>query len=460
MCSNFQAVLKIAGLVREQGGRALLVGGCVRDRIQGIESKDFDLEVYGLAPETLRRTVEREFPLDLVGMSFGVFKVHHYDIDIALPRLENKTGAGHRGFMIQSVPDLSYAEAAARRDFTVNAIMCDPLTDEIIDPWNGRQDIADGVLRHVSEHFCEDPLRVLRAMQFAARFNFKVAPETVKICSTLSQEELPVERLSAEWEKLLLKGAKPSAGLEFLRECNWIRYYPELEAMIGCPQNPVFHPEGDVWRHTMQVMDHAAKMRSGNSDDDLVLMLAALCHDMGKPGTTFTDENGKIVSPGHDRSGEELAKNFINRIWRRNDLPDKVVPLVACHMSPVSLVMQEATDRAYRRLAVSAGRLDLLADLAESDVCGISRSRQEIEETVALLNEFRATARRLAVIAAAPKPLILGRHLIAMGIKPGREMGVILKRAFDAQLDGEFTDIDGGLKWLLTHLGDNAVDQT
>ena len=239
----YQQILHIAQLLKDVGGRALLVGGCVRDSVLGLECKDYDMEVYGLSMDSIRDVLGKEYRLDFVGASFGVLKIHGLDIDIALPRVENKTSSGHKGFDVQFVPDLSYADAASRRDFTINAIMRDPLTDEIIDPWGGMDDLKKGVIRHVSEHFAEDPLRVLRAMQFSARFDATVADDTVKLCSTLSQSELAQERVATEWEKLLLKGKKPSKGLRFLRDCGWVDNYPELKALIGCKQEPKWQPK-------------------------------------------------------------------------------------------------------------------------------------------------------------------------------------------------------------------------
>ncbi len=409
----FQAVRRIAELIRQNGGRTLLVGGCVRDAILGIENKDFDLEVYGLSAEQIRQTVGAEFPLDLVGVCFGVFKVHHFDIDIALPRIENKTGAGHRGFMIETVPDLSYADAAARRDFTVNAIMRDPLTDEIIDPWNGQRDLRQKILRHVSSHFSEDPLRVLRCMQFAARFGFTVAPETIRLCAGLSQHELAQERIGEEWEKLLLKAKKPSNGLNFLRDCGWIRFYPELAALTGDSQ----------WEYTLRISDAAAELRSGKNEfDSLVLMTAALCLGISR-----------------QPDGAKAACRFIEQIWRRNDLPEAVLPLVNAHAKPVMLAIQNAADKEYRKLALEVKRLDLLSLLAEAEIQGAEPDA---------LRRFREKAEALHIYREPPKPILLGRHLIERGYKPGPDMGKILGQCFTAQIDGIFTDLNGGLKYL------------
>ena len=228
------AVRGIAAMARDAGGRALLVGGCVRDAIRGICGHDYDLEVYGIPSEKLYSMLSSRFSVNKVGMSFGVMKIGGLDIDVSLPRRESKTTPGHRGFLVDTIPGLPYHEACARRDFTINSILADPLTGEIIDPFKGVADIENRIIRHVSDHFSEDPLRVLRAMQFAARFGYDIAPETIAECSRMTPENLPAERLAGEWEKLLLKGSKPSLGLAFLRGCGWIRHYPEQIGRASC----------------------------------------------------------------------------------------------------------------------------------------------------------------------------------------------------------------------------------
>ncbi|MBR5080419.1 MAG: HD domain-containing protein [Victivallales bacterium] len=440
-------VRHIAELLTSAGGRALLVGGCVRDSLLGLTSKDFDMEVYGLSMEAIRDILGKEYKLDFVGMAFGVLKVLHYDIDIALPRVENKTNSGHKGFDVMFVPNLSYADAASRRDFTINAIMRDPLSNELIDPWNGVKDLHDGVLRHVSAHFVEDPLRVLRAMQFAARFDFQIAEETVHLCSTLSQDELAQERVAAEWEKLLLKGRKPSKGLSFLRDCGWIDYYPELKALIGCKQEPEWHPEGDVWEHTLRVLDAAAAMRHYAETENLVLMLAALCHDFGKPLTTKVDDRGRIISHAHDEAGVEPTKAFIRRIWNKKELDD-VMPLVKRHMLPTMFIQNDAPDRAYRRLSLEVRSMELLADVAECDLRGVEMPEDLLKAKIARIDLFRERANALNVMAESPKPIILGRHLLERGFKPGPQMKPILDKCFDAQLNGDFNDLPKALEYL------------
>lgn len=449
--STQDAVTEVAGLVKAAGGRALLVGGCVRDALLGrTDIKDFDIEVFGLAPEKLCDTLGSRFRLDLVGLSFGVVKLHHYDIDVALPRRETKLGLGHKAFDMTYDPHLPIAEAAARRDFTVNAVYRDPLTDEIIDPWNGRRDLDARVLRHVSPHFREDPLRVLRGMQFIARFGLDPAPETVDICRTMTPEGLPRERLFEEWSKLIVKGVRISAGLDFLRRVGWVRYYPELAALIGCRQDPEWHPEGDVWNHTLCCLDAFAKDRDARGRDaaeDLVTGLAVLCHDFGKPATTAYDPVRKrIRSLGHDDAGVEPTRTFLRRLTDETRLLREVPPLVRHHMRPFAMWKNRSGENAIRRLAAEVVRIDRLLRVAAADDGGRPPFPSEPEP----LEWLAAEAERLRVKDAAPKPLLLGRDLIALGLTPGVRFGEILRAAYDAQLDGRFTDREGALAYLRT----------
>ena len=403
------SVLRIAELLRNAGGRAFLVGGCVRDTLMNTHCKDFDLEIYGLSADQIRSALRDSFELDLVGASFGVMKVHHHPVDLALPRRENKIGAGHRGFLVETCPDLSFAEAAARRDFTINAIMMDPLTGEILDPWNGQRDLKEGILRHVSTHFSEDPLRVLRGMQFAARFGFQIAPETIRLCRTLSQNELAGERIGSEWEKLLRKGVTPSRGLEFLKACRWIRFYPELERLSDAR-----------WKETLNRVDRAASLRSGNdaSDDDLVLMTAALLRSCGEPETD--------------------ARAFCERLRSSIRITEGTIRLLRC--APEMDGLLDSDDAAIRRLSFRAAGLDLLLKLAQA----------EPSDHAAQIEKLRKRASELGVLAEPPRPILMGRDLAACGIPPGPDMGRLLSRCMDAQLDGLFATREEGLRYLRT----------
>ena len=435
--------------IRRAGGRALLVGGSVRDSLLSKPIKDLDLEVFGLDPERLVTTLESRFELDLVGRSFGVVKIKRLPIDVALPRRESKRGLGHKGFEVMSDPDLSFEAAAARRDFTINAMGLDPLTGELLDPWGGRQDLTDRILRHVSEAFSEDPLRVLRGMQFVARFELDAHPSTVAACRSVEPEGLPKERIFDEWRKLILTGHKISSGLAFLRRSGWIRYFPEIDKLVHCPQDPEWHPEGDVFTHTGHVLDAFARERTATPAEDLVVGLACLCHDFAKPDTTaFTD--GRWRSPGHEEAGEVPTRSFLGRMTDQQKLIDEVVPLVREHLKPMMLYKAGAKPPAVRRLARRVGRIDRLIRVCRADHGGRPPLPFDGFPAGVWLAEQAAA---LKLEAEAPKPILQGRHLIALGRRPGPDFGSVLQACFEAQLDGEFEDVEGGLRMARRILG-------
>ncbi len=448
-----QAQETIAAKVADAGGRALLVGGTVRDAFLGHPTVDLDIEVFGLAPEELRQVLAEDFKLDLVGQSFGVLKIRHLAIDIAIPRRESKRGLGHKGFEIHSDPDLSLEEAASRRDFTVNAMAWDPLREELLDPFGGLGDLKRRILRHVSDKFSEDPLRVLRGMQFIARFALEPAPETVELCRRIEPEGLASERIFDEWRKLLLQGVEISRGLEFLRACGWVKYFPELERLIDCPQDPQWHPEGDVWTHTGHVMDAFARERLGDSWEDLVVGLACLCHDFGKPATTFVDDDGRIRSPGHEEEGDEPTRGFLARLTNQESLAAEVVPLVREHLKPIHLYKADAGAAAIRRLARRVGRIDRLVRVCRADHAG--RPPLPFDGFPAGF-WLLAKAAALEVAASKPEPIVMGRHLIELGLEPGPHFKQILDACFEAQLDGEFGDLDAGLEVARRAIEENA----
>lgn len=441
-----EETLKIAEAVRNAGGRALLVGGWVRDALLGIRSKDIDIEVYGLSSDELEALLNKYFRADRVGKAFAVYKLKGLPIDVSLPRRESKTGTGHKGFTVEGDPEMSFEEAASRRDFTLNAVMWDPLSNEIIDPYNGRKDIEKRQLRHVSDKFSEDPLRVLRGMQFVARFKLKPAAETIALCQNIEPEGLPKERLFEEWKKLLLRGIDISAGLNFLKDTGWVKYFPELEALIDCKQDAQWHPEGDVWVHTSHCLDAFARNRIDEEWEDLIVGLAVLCHDFGKPLTTIVDEEGRIRSPKHETVGLRPAESFLKRLTDEKAIIEEVLPLVETHMRPNALYKTDAGDAAIRRLARLVKRIDRLLRVVDADMGG----RPPLPADSEAGEWLKKRAEDLAVKDAAPEPIILGRHLIEQGLKPGTHFGEILREAYEAQLDGAFQDIDGGLAWLNT----------
>jgi len=437
---------KIAELIQAKGGRALLVGGCVRDSLLNIPAKDVDMEVYGLGIDAIEEALGHTYRLDAVGRSFGVLIVKGHNIDIALPRRESKVGSKHTDFVFQGDPSMLPREAASRRDFTINAISFDPLSQELIDPFSGVNDLKNGCLRHVSDAFGEDPLRVLRGMQFIARFDLAASPQTLALCRKLTPRDLPPERLWDEWKKLILRGSHISKGLQFLHACGWLRYFPELNVLIGCQQDPKWHPEGDVWTHTGHCMDAFAKNRIGDEWEDLVVGLAVLCHDIGKPVSTFLDlETGRIRSPRHDIRGVPIARVFLERLTRQKKVFEEVLPLIECHMRPLALYKSGAGDSAIRRLANRVKRIDRLVRVAHADKSGRPPLQiDDFSEGEWLLNK----AAELNIQDRAPKPLIMGRHLIELGLKPGPHFNKILKSCYEAQLEGLFTDIENGKNYL------------
>ena len=425
-----------------------MVGGSVRDLIWREYPKELDFEARGLSVEEIKSLLSPHFKCNEVGKAFGVLKIKGQPIEIALPRTEIKTGSGHKGFSIDVDPNLPFEEAVLRRDFTINALGLNPLTDELFDPCRGRQDIADRILSHVGPAFKEDPLRVLRGMQCIARFQLKPKPSTIHICQSMDMENLAPERIYEEWKKLILKGVNLTEGLNFLQDTGWVKYFPELLALIGCDQEPEWHPEGDVWVHTLHCMDAFAQERVGDDWEDLVVGLAVLCHDLGKPLTTNIGKDGRIRSPMHEAKGEEPTRSFLSRLTTQVDLHEQVVPLVRRHLSPRTFYKDQAGDGAIRRLANKVKRIDRLVRVAAADIAGRPPRKDEFPEGPWLLQR----AEELKVKDSAPQPIILGRHLIEHGLRPGPAFGPILKQCFEAQLDGAFQNRTEGVRFLKTVL--------
>ena len=437
--------LGIARSAREAGGRALIVGGYVRDHLRGAKSvmpPELDLEVYGLPAERLRALLERFGRVDAVGASFTVYKLGQ--LDVALPRTESKTGRGHKGFRVTGDPSLPIEQAARRRDFTVNAIAWDPLDNEYFDPHGGRDDLQSGCLRMVDpETFGDDSLRVLRAVQFAARLGFKVDETTKALCRTIPLDDLPAERIWGEMEKLLLRAERPSLGFEVAREIGVVeRLFPELHALIDCPQEEEWHPEGDVWVHTLLVIDQArTRINDLPPPQQLAVMLAAVCHDFGKPSTTaFSD--GRIRSLNHEAEGVPPTIAFLDRLnvhsFDGYDVRGQVVGLVAHHLKPGMwwAAKDGVGNGAFRRLARKVD-LELLARLAKSDCLG----RTGYFDCSAM-DWFLERARELGVEHGPPPPLLMGRHLLELGVRPGPQVGSLLKQIYERQLEGEITTLD------------------
>ena len=440
-------IIELAKIVDASGGRAMLVGGCVRDDLMGIEPKDWDVEVYGIEPTKLREILNDFGEVNAVGEAFTVYKIGQ-DLDVSLPRRERKIGRGHRGFVVEGDPDLSFEEAAKRRDFTINAILQDILTGEIIDCYNGREDIKNKILRVVSrETFAEDSLRVLRAAQFAARFEFEIEAETQEICRSIDLTDLPKERIWGELEKLLLKAEKPSIGLRCFYDLGIAKQlFPELVALVGVPQEPEWHPEGNVDIHTLMVVDEARKLI-----DDLefakqvTVMLGALCHDFGKPATTaFFD--GRWRSHAHDEAGVEPTLSFLDKLGVFTldgyDVRSQIVQLVRYHLTPGMFYKSKPGDGAFRRLA---GKVepDLLYRVAKADSLGRNPEWLPKEKWFKAESQewFIKKVRELNIERKAPPAILMGRHLIELGLNPSPQFKKIIDAVYEKQLDGQITNL-------------------
>ncbi|HYO90944.1 MAG TPA: HD domain-containing protein [Pyrinomonadaceae bacterium] len=445
-----EKILRLARAVRETGGRALMVGGCVRDHLMGGQPKDWDVEVYGIEPARLRELLDGIGRVNIAGEAFTVYKIGP-DLDVSLPRRERKAGRGHRAFVIEGDPRMEFEEAARRRDFTINAIMEDPLTGELIDPFGGREDIERKLLRAVSaETFAEDSLRVLRAAQFAARFEFEIEPQTIALCQTIDLTDLPRERIWGEMEKLLLRAERPSIGLRWLYELGVVeQLFPEMKALVGVPQEYDWHPEGDVDVHTMLVVDRARELIEDLPyPKQVTVMLAALCHDFGKPATTEFIE-GRWRSRGHEEAGVAPTESFLERLNIHTldgyDVRAQTIALVRDHLKPGELYYrrEEIGDGAFRRLAHKC-ELDLLYRVARADRLGRNAEWVPRERwyTAEAQEWFIRRARELAVETHAPAPLLMGRHLLEMGVKPSPLMGEITRAVYEMHLDGRVRDVE------------------
>jgi tRNA nucleotidyltransferase (CCA-adding enzyme) len=448
-----QLVTDLSRALSDAGGRAMLNGGCVRDGLMGGEPKDWDIEVYGVEPQQLREILDTFGGVNVVGEAFTVYKIGR-DLDVSLPRRERKIGAGHKGFAIEGDPYMSFEDACRRRDFTINAILQDAITGEIVDPFDGQGDIKRTILKMVSaETFAEDSLRVLRAAQFAARFQFKVDEATAALCSSIDVTDLPRERIWGELEKLLLKAERPSIGLQLLYDFGVIRaLFPELQALVGVPQEPEWHPEGDVDVHTMMVVDEARKLIDGlDHSRQVTVMLGALAHDLGKPPTTeFVD--GRTRSRGHDEAGIEPTLSFLDRLGIFTldgfDVRNQVVQLVKYHLKPGEFYKGKTPvgDGAFRRLARKV-EPDLLYRVAKADSLGRNpdwlppekRFGSEAQEW------FIQKVRELQIEHRPPAAILMGRHLLEMGMEPSPDFKRILDAVYEMQLDGKITDLESAV---------------
>lgn len=427
---NITLAKRIATAIANEGGRAYYVGGYVRDQILGVENKDIDIEIHGITIDILEKILLSFGKPISMGNSFGIYQLQNANVDISLPR------SGEDLYKID--PFIGIEAAAGRRDFTINALMQDILTNEVIDFFGGREDIDNRIIRQVSNHtFISNPLRVFRAAQFAARFSFSVDNKTSLSASEINLSTIASERVYSELEKALLKAEKPSAFFEELRKMNQLSvWFPELAALIDVLQNPVHHPEGNVWIHTMQVLDEAAKLRE-KSYHPYWFMLSALCHDYGKALTT-EEQSGTLHAYGHEIEGLLLTEHFLNRLTSNFKLTQYVLNMVELHMKPNSMARNTESVKSFMKLFDQSICPEDLLLLSKADYLGRVGEETDVELQI---NNYKPTEAKLHDMLSRfrkemAQPYVRGRDLVEAGIEPGALMGEALQYAHKLRIAG------------------------
>jgi tRNA nucleotidyltransferase (CCA-adding enzyme) len=443
-------VMQVCEAVKAAGGRALLVGGCVRDMQLGLAPEDWDIEVYGLSAEVIQELLSKIDTVDLVGESFSVWQFHHGAVDVNMPRRERKISLGHKGFEVSADPSMTVKEASARRDFTINSMAFDPLTGELLDYYGGLKDLKLRLLRHTSPAFSEDPLRVLRGAQFASRFGMSMTEETQELCRQLrpEAETLAKERVWVEWKKMLL-GRYPASGLILLRLTEWLDLYPELAGLQQVKQSPKWHPEGDALIHTMICLNYAEAITKNISEEDkLTVMLGVLCHDLGKTVTTETDDTG-IHHYGHAKAGVPLAESLLGRIGCPPSLVKPVLTMVREHMVYSGAQVTEGfVRRLTHKLSEGGTSLRIFNLVVCADMYGQAASDGMVLDSINKANDI---AHDLEILDSQPKHLLLGRHLQDLKIAPGPIYSTIIDEVYQQQLDGKLNKLEEAIAYVREH---------
>ena len=451
-----QIITTISKELKKLDAKAIIVGGAVRDHFLELPNKDYDIEVYGLEKiETLERILLRYGSVNLVGKSFGILKFVYEaeEYDFSFPRREQKVSTGHKGFDVVCDGFMSFEEAALRRDFTINALGYDVEQEKFLDPFGAKEDMQSKTLRHINaKTFVEDPLRVYRAIQFSARLNYSLEEKTFILCREMVEngflDELPKERVYTEFTKLLLKSKKPSVGFELMRKLRIIeKYFPELHALIDVPQNPIWHPEGDVWIHTLMCVDKMVSLKRGDEKYDLKMIFAILCHDLGKAThTQVTPE--KISAIGHELAGLKPTEDFMYRLTNEHDFIKSLLPLVEHHLAPSIYFRGKAKDSTIRKLAtkvnieelVTVARADFLGRTTEASLKGIYEAGDWLLKK----------AEKLDVYHEPLKPLFQGRDLIELGYTPSKEFKSLLNAVYNEQIEGRINSKSDAIEFILS----------
>ena len=445
--NNYDLAVQIAKKVNKIGGTAYFVGGYVRDKLLGIPNKDIDIEIHNIAPYILEDVLSEFGNIEArtVGNNFGIYNIKGYDLDISLPRKEKATGKGHKDFEIVVDPFLSLEESAKRRDFTINALMEDILTGEIKDYFNGLHDLHSGIIRHIDDKtFIEDPLRVLRACQFAARFNFKIASETINLCKTMDLSTLSKERIAGELTKALLKADKPSIFFDSMYECEQTEWFKEVYALKGIKQDSEYHPEGDVYMHTMSVLDQAGELFPtgiDNPDRYLPFMLSALCHDFGKVNTTEMNSKGRLCALNHETTGIPIANDFLNRIYNNKGFIKYVDNMIEYHMKAHSCFNNHSraktTNLMFDKLLYPKDFILLVyADSTGHDLDNLDNKQVDMFLGKAMMENGFLIDRYFDYGKRISEPHITADDLIELGLKPSPIFREILDKSWNMHLKG------------------------
>ena len=442
---NYDLAVQIAEKIKEYDGTAYFVGGYVRDSILGISNKDIDIEIHNVTPYILENILKELGEVKTTGKSFGVYNIKGFDLDIALPRKESAIGTGHKDFRIDVDAYLPLKDSARRRDFTINALMKNVLTGEIKDYFGGLDDLNNGIIRHIDDKtFIEDSLRVLRACQFAARFGFTIAPETICLCKTMDLSTLPKERIAEELSKALLKAKKPSIFFDSLYECKQTEWFKEVYALKGIKQNSKYHPEGDVYMHTMSVLDQAGGLFPtgiDNPDRYLPFMLSALCHDFGKVNTTEINNKGQICAINHETTGIPIANGFLKRIYNNKSFTKYVDNMIEYHMKAHNCFDNRSrartTNLMFDKLLYPKDFILLVyADSTGHNLNNLDNKQFNMFLGKAMIESGFLTDRYLDYGKRISEPHITADDLIELGLKPSPLFKIILDKAWDMHLKG------------------------
>ena len=434
-------ILSLAKEINDVGGKALVVGGYVRDLLLGRKTKDIDMEIFGLPLTHVESLLKRYGEVSQIGRAFGILRVNSLNIDFSLPRMDSKVSKGHKGFKITTDPEMSFPEAARRRDLTINALALNPLNGMILDPFNGQKDIENKILRATDPvKFIEDPLRALRVARFAAQLEMTPNSELKNLCKTLDLSELTADRVRGEFDNILLNTALPSLALEFMRETALLQYFPEISALTSTPQDPTFHPKETVFEHTKMVIDEAARMRQQDRDDP-VLMYSSLCHDFGKPMTTEVQYD-QLHSHMHDTCGMNATKTFLLKLGAPKSHIKRILTIVRHHRAPSTFYANHAKPKSYRRLAreldLNDVSMELLLRVATADHLGhLSQdsSNRHYPAGKHFLKEIQSLN-----LTTSSTDIVQGRHLIKHGLKPSKSFGKLLQLCRDIQDDNGWQD--------------------